>query len=144
MQNTSAVKFGDGPGWPATHLFVVGFDGVVRELTPPAGQDPVPPGRSQQEQPPAGPPPAPPAMSLNARPRSIRAGRRSCVHFIARAEGRRVREATIRFAGRHKDTDSRGQAVLCAHPRRPGRLIAAAAKPGIKRATTVVRVTRPG
>ena len=33
--NTSAVKFGCGPGWPSDHLFAVGFDGVVRELTPP-------------------------------------------------------------------------------------------------------------
>jgi hypothetical protein len=37
-RNTSAVKFGCGPGWPSTHLFAVGFDGVVRELTPPPGQ----------------------------------------------------------------------------------------------------------
>jgi len=33
--NTSAVKFGCGPGWPSDHLFAVGFDGVVHELTPP-------------------------------------------------------------------------------------------------------------
>ena len=32
---TSAVKFGCGPGWPSDHLFAVGFDGVVHELTPP-------------------------------------------------------------------------------------------------------------
>ncbi|MEA2375203.1 MAG: hypothetical protein QOD53_1666 [Thermoleophilaceae bacterium] len=37
FRNTSAVKFGCGPGWPSSHLFVVGFDGVVRELTPPSG-----------------------------------------------------------------------------------------------------------
>jgi hypothetical protein len=34
-RNTSAVKFGCGPGWPSDRLFAVGFDGVVRELTPP-------------------------------------------------------------------------------------------------------------
>jgi hypothetical protein len=34
-RNTSAVKFGCGPGWRSDHLFVVGFDGVVHELTPP-------------------------------------------------------------------------------------------------------------
>lgn len=39
-RNTSAVKFGCGPGWPSSHLFAVGFDGVVRELTPPPGQAP--------------------------------------------------------------------------------------------------------
>jgi hypothetical protein len=31
------VKFGCGPGWRSDHLFAVGFDGVVHELTPPAG-----------------------------------------------------------------------------------------------------------
>lgn len=39
-RNTSAVKFGCGPGWRSDHLFAVGFDGVVRELTPPASKDP--------------------------------------------------------------------------------------------------------
>lgn len=34
-RNTSAVKFGCGPGWRSDHLFAVGFDGVVHELTPP-------------------------------------------------------------------------------------------------------------
>jgi sugar lactone lactonase YvrE len=34
-RNTSAVKFGCGPGWPSDRLYVVGFDGAVRELTPP-------------------------------------------------------------------------------------------------------------
>jgi hypothetical protein len=36
-RNTSAVKFGCGRAWPSDHLFAVGFDGVVHELTPPAG-----------------------------------------------------------------------------------------------------------
>src|SRR4051794_19874254 len=35
MQNTSSLKFGRGPGWEPTHLYVTGFDGLVRELTPP-------------------------------------------------------------------------------------------------------------
>ena len=35
LQNPSAVEFGAGPGWPADHLFVSGFDGTIRELTPP-------------------------------------------------------------------------------------------------------------
>jgi hypothetical protein len=37
FRNTSAVKFGCGAGWPSDHLFAVGFDGVVREISPPAG-----------------------------------------------------------------------------------------------------------
>jgi hypothetical protein len=39
-RNTSAVKFGCGPGWRSDHLFAVGFDGVVRELTPPPSKSP--------------------------------------------------------------------------------------------------------
>ena len=35
LQNPSAIEFGAGPGWPADHLFVSGFDGTIRELTPP-------------------------------------------------------------------------------------------------------------
>ncbi len=35
LQNPTAVKFGRGPGWPADHLFVTGFDGRLRELIPP-------------------------------------------------------------------------------------------------------------
>jgi sugar lactone lactonase YvrE len=42
-RNTSAVKFGCGPGWRSDRLYVVGFDGVVRELTPP-GPEPHPRG----------------------------------------------------------------------------------------------------
>lgn len=36
LQTPSAVKFGRGKGWAADHLFVSGFDGRIRELTPPA------------------------------------------------------------------------------------------------------------
>jgi sugar lactone lactonase YvrE len=138
MRNTSAAKFGAGPGWPDTHLFVVGFDGVVRELTPPADQTPTPPGAKPS---PAAPGPvAKPAMTLTAHPRSIPRGRRSCVRFTARAEGKRVREAAVRFVRKTKDTDSRGNAVFCVRPRRTGALRASASKPGLKRATTKVRV----
>jgi sugar lactone lactonase YvrE len=37
LGDPSAVKFGCGPGWPNDHLFVVGFQGSVYELSPPAG-----------------------------------------------------------------------------------------------------------
>jgi SMP-30/gluconolaconase/LRE-like protein len=36
-RNTSAVKFGCGPGWRSDRLYAVGFDGVVHELIPPGG-----------------------------------------------------------------------------------------------------------
>ena len=44
LQNPSAIEFGSGTGWPANHLFVAGFDGTVRELSPPAPVQ-VPEGR---------------------------------------------------------------------------------------------------
>src|SRR5207248_260258 len=86
LGNPSAVKFGAGRGWRATDLFVVGFDGTVRELTPPLDQKPVPPGALQQQTPPEkhGEPAI--AMTLSAHPRSIKRGKRSCVRFTARAE----------------------------------------------------------
>jgi hypothetical protein len=35
LQNPTAAKFGRGPGWPSSHLFVSGWDGKIRELIPP-------------------------------------------------------------------------------------------------------------
>jgi hypothetical protein len=35
LQNPTAAKFGRGPGWSASHLFVTGWDGKLRELIPP-------------------------------------------------------------------------------------------------------------
>ncbi|HKN93548.1 MAG TPA: hypothetical protein VJU60_04375 [Thermoleophilaceae bacterium] len=37
LGDPSAVKFGCGPGWPSDHLFVVGFEGSLYDLSPPAG-----------------------------------------------------------------------------------------------------------
>jgi outer membrane protein assembly factor BamB len=37
LQNPTAAKFGNGKGWPSDHLYVTGWDGKLRELTPPAG-----------------------------------------------------------------------------------------------------------
>jgi hypothetical protein len=44
LQNPSAIEFGAGAGWPSSHLFVSGFDGTVRELTPPGPDAQVPEG----------------------------------------------------------------------------------------------------
>jgi sugar lactone lactonase YvrE len=40
LNNPSSVKFGCGPGWPSDRLYVVAFDGTIRELSPPAGAPP--------------------------------------------------------------------------------------------------------
>jgi hypothetical protein len=37
LGSPSSVKFGSGPGWPSDRLYVVSFDGTVRELRPPPG-----------------------------------------------------------------------------------------------------------
>jgi hypothetical protein len=37
LGSPSAVKFGCGPGWPKDHLFVVGFQGNVYDVSAPAG-----------------------------------------------------------------------------------------------------------
>ncbi len=72
LTNVSAVKFGRGPGWPADHLFTVGFDGAVRELTPPAGITVVPPATAT----PTSGAPAPAARACRPRLRLPRAARR--------------------------------------------------------------------
>ncbi len=38
LTNPTAVKFGRGPGWEPTHLFVSGWDGRILELVPPGSQ----------------------------------------------------------------------------------------------------------
>ena len=37
LGDPSAVKFGCGPGWPRSHLFVVGFEGSVYDVSAPPG-----------------------------------------------------------------------------------------------------------
>ena len=51
-------------------------------------------------------------------------------------------EATVRFAGRAKISDSRGSTVFCVRPRHAGMLLATVTKPGLKPASTRVRVRR--
>jgi hypothetical protein len=140
LGNPSAVKFGAGNGWPATHLFAVGFDGTVRELTPPPGQEPAPPPGSVPPDGSAGRPALRPRMTLTAQPRSIKRGRRTCVRFTARAEGRRLRKATVRFVHKKKNTEWRGSAVFCVRPHRSGTLTALVSKPGLRSARTKVLV----
>jgi hypothetical protein len=126
MMNTSAVKFGAGPGWPETNLYVVGFDGVVRELKPPPDQLPVPVSTA----PPAKPPVAVRAIRLTASPKSLRRGHRRCITFHATSGGDAVGGARIRFAGRTATADFGGRARICVKPRRAGSLTATASKPG--------------
>ncbi len=36
LRSPTAAKFGRGPGWPSSHLFVTGWDGKLLELIPPS------------------------------------------------------------------------------------------------------------
>jgi SMP-30/gluconolaconase/LRE-like protein len=40
LSNPSSVKFGCAPGWPSTRLYVVAFDGTIRELSRPFDASP--------------------------------------------------------------------------------------------------------
>ena len=133
MMNTSAVKFGSGPGWPESHLFVVGFDGVVRDLTPPADQIPVPAG-------PQPPPATTQPIVLSASPKTIKRGKRSCVRFRARSGGGVLPGTRIRFAGKTATSDAAGKARICVKPRRAGSLTAKASKTGYRSGQARVRV----
>jgi hypothetical protein len=96
------------------------------------------------------PPPAPGGsqdppkikMTLHATPRTIALGRRSCVRFLARAEGHNVREADLTFAGRSRVTNSGGRAVVCVSPHHPGKLVASASKPSVTTARVAITVRR--
>ncbi len=128
LQNPSAVKFGRGPGWPESHLFVTGFDGAVRELTPPPGQEPSP-GRPRR-------------IRLTGSPSQVETGRRTCVRFRARVGRRPLEHAIVSFRQRRVATDTRGRARICARFPRPGLYGAVARKPGLHRGKTSVRAGR--
>ncbi len=123
LRNPSAVKFGSGPGWSSKALYVTGFDGTVRELSPPPGYRPID---------------ARPRMTLKASPSSLRAGVRTRVTFTARAFGGGQRGAIVNFAGRAVRTDSRGRGSLTVRVASSGKVNARVTKRGFRR--TVLRV----
>ena len=127
LQNTSAVKFGRGPGWSAERLYVVGFDGLVRELTPPAKPSPPPKQRKR--------------LALSIRPRTTLAGRRTRFHFTTyRAGGGLRANVRIRLGGRTVRTNRRGRAALTLLFKRPGKYTARATRKGYLPAKRTVRV----
>jgi sugar lactone lactonase YvrE len=125
LQNPSAVKFGRGPGWPSRNLYVTGFDGTVRELTPPAGY------RA---------PDARPRIAARAKPRRLRARVSRRVTFRVSAFGEPLRSAVVRVAGRRRLTNSRGRAVIRVRFTRRGRRFATVSKKGFARKRVPVRV----
>jgi hypothetical protein len=131
MQNTSSLKFGRGPGWRADSLYVTGFDGIVRELAPPAGGV-------------VGPPVVAPFLAVSVRPRTAVAGKRTRFRFTVYAvedgKRRRLTHARVRLGGKGATTNSRGRAGLTLRFRHAGRKVARAGKSGFSPARKTVRV----
>jgi polyvinyl alcohol dehydrogenase (cytochrome) len=96
----------------------------------------VPPG------PGPGPKPARPRIKLSAKPRSTAVGRRTTFRFLARASGKPLRGARVRFAGHSKRTASNGVARITLRLRHAGRRTARATKPGYRAGTAAVRARR--
>jgi len=134
MQNTSSLKFGRGPGWRSDSLYVTGFDGVVRELTPPAGS-----GTNGGN---GGGVSKKPLLKLAVRPGHATAGRRTRFRFTVSAGGKRVGGVRIRFGGRSARTGRRGRAHVTVKLRHSGRKTARATKKGYRGTTRSVRVIR--
>jgi hypothetical protein len=81
-------------------------------------------------------------MRLQVTPRSTSTGRRTRFRFRTTSGGRPVAAATVRFRGRRVRTNRRGRALIVARIARHGRYRARATRPGMRRATARVRVTR--
>jgi sugar lactone lactonase YvrE len=141
MQNTSALKFGRGPGWRTDSLYVTGFDGVVRELTPPpspgagggSGNGGNEGGAGKKR-----------FVRLSIRPRQAVAGRRVRFRFtvygVKNGKRARLAKARVRFGGKSAHTGRRGRAAITVRFRHAGRKTARASKAGYRTARKAVRV----
>ncbi|HEV3000326.1 MAG TPA: CehA/McbA family metallohydrolase [Solirubrobacteraceae bacterium] len=81
-------------------------------------------------------------LVVRARPRSVRAGRRSRVRFVVTAGGLRVRGAKVWLAGARARTGRRGRATIRKTFVRPGRRRALVTKRGFRSARVTIRVLR--
>jgi hypothetical protein len=119
LQNPSSLKFGRGPGWAANHLYLVGFDGAVRELIPPASTTPKK------------------RLALSVRPKSAEVGKRTRFRFTVRP---RLRGVRVTLAGRRTTTNAHGRAALNVTFHHPGARLARASKRGYTAAKKRVSV----
>jgi hypothetical protein len=105
LQNPSSLKFGRGPGWAADRLYLVGFDGAVRELKPPATPGDTPGKPKKRDR-----------LALSVRPKSAEAGRRTRFHFtvyrLHSGKRRRLAGARVRLGGKSATTNARGRAGM--------------------------------
>jgi SMP-30/Gluconolactonase/LRE-like region len=110
LQNPSSLKFGRGPGWNTSHLYLTGFDGAVRELIPP----PSPPAKHRR-------------LVLSVRPKSAVAGKRTRFRFTVRP---RLRGVRVKLGGRSTTTNRQGHAAMTLTLRHEGMHVARATKRG--------------
>jgi polyvinyl alcohol dehydrogenase (cytochrome) len=83
-----------------------------------------------------------PKIKLFVRPRTTVAGRRTTFRFSARAQGKPLKGARVRFAGHSKRTNSRGVARMRLRLRHSGGRRARATKSGFRAGTAGVRVQK--
>jgi polyvinyl alcohol dehydrogenase (cytochrome) len=79
-----------------------------------------------------------PRIRLSAKPRSVAAGRRIAFRFTARASGKALRGARVRFAGHTAHTNGKGVARITVRLRR-GKRVARATKSGFRAGSAAVR-----
>ena len=128
LQNPSSLKFGRGPGWNTTHLYVTAFDGTVRELIPPSSSTttPPPPGTKKHKR-----------LALSVRPRTTEVGERTHFRFTVHP---RLRGVRVELGGRAATTNARGRAALNVTFHHPGTRFAKASKRGYTAAKKRVSV----
>ena len=119
LQNPSSLKFGRGPGWNKSHLYVTAFDGTVRELIPP-------PSLTAKKR-----------LVLSVRPRSADVGQRTRFRFTVRP---RLRGVRVTLGGRRATTNAHGRAALNVTFHHPGARFARATKRGYTAAKKRVTV----
>jgi hypothetical protein len=83
-----------------------------------------------------------PRLRIKARPRRIRAGRRTRVTFTVTRGKKRVRGARVRFAGKRHRTGKHGRARFTVRLHKRGIRRAVVSKPGYRSAKARVRVMR--
>src|SRR3954452_21384103 len=101
LQNPSSLKFGRGPGGAASHLYVVAFDGSVRELIPPASGGGSTGGGST-----GGGPTKGKRLALSVTPRSADVGERTRFRFALRP---RLAGARVNLGGKSAKTNKHGR-----------------------------------
>jgi metallophosphoesterase (TIGR03767 family) len=81
------------------------------------------------------------SLKLTLKPKTVRAGRRTCFRFLVTTAGRPVKGAAVKFTGRRVTTDSKGRARMCRALYLNRSRKASATKRGYRPGRAAVRVT---